>query len=66
LLGSGRIGATHARNREERMALRFILAAVLAFAVSGCGVKTDLMTPEGKTTPRSQRDPSRPPQPIGQ
>ena len=48
------------------MVVRFILAAVLGFVLSSCGVKTDLMTPEGKTTPKTQRDPSRPPQPIGQ
>jgi hypothetical protein len=44
-----------------------VLAAVaLAFSLSACGVKSDLVKPDGKPTPKDQHDPSRPPNPIGQ
>jgi len=44
-----------------------IIAAVsLAFSLSACGVKSDLVRPDGKPAPKDQRDPSRPPNPIGQ
>jgi predicted small lipoprotein YifL len=43
------------------MKLRVILAVVLALGVSGCGVKSDLLLPDGKTTPKGQKDPSKPP-----
>jgi len=42
------------------------LATAFALTVSACGVKSDLMKPDGKPTPKDQRDPSRPPNPIGQ
>jgi predicted small lipoprotein YifL len=44
------------------------LAALLALTAAGCGVKSDLVTPDGKQMPRDQKDkdPSRPPSPIGQ
>ena len=45
---------------------RIFLATALALTVSACGVKSDLMKPDGKPTPKDQRDPSRPPNPIGQ
>ena len=48
------------------MILRLILAFALSLAVSACGVKTDLVMPDGKQTPKNQKDPSRPPRPIGQ
>jgi hypothetical protein len=47
------------------MILRLLLAFGLCVAISGCGIKSDLLMPNGKPTPKSQRDPSRPPQPIG-
>ena len=43
------------------MKLRLILALVLAFSVSGCGVKNDLVLPDGKPTPKGDKDPSKPP-----
>jgi predicted small lipoprotein YifL len=43
-----------------------LAAASLAFSLSACGVKSDLVKPDGKPTPKDQRDPSRPPNPIGQ
>lgn len=46
--------------------MRFLLAFLLAFSLSACGVKSDLVRPDGKPTPKDQRDPSRPPNPIGQ
>jgi predicted small lipoprotein YifL len=46
--------------------MRFLLALLLAFGISACGVKSELVKPDGKPTPKDQRDPSRPPQPIGQ
>ncbi len=42
------------------------IALALAFSLSACGVKSDLVRPDGKPTPKDQRDPSHPPQPIGQ
>ena len=38
-------------------------AIVVPLLAGGCGVKTDLMTPSGKTTPKDQKDPSKPPNP---
>lgn len=46
--------------------MRILLSLGLALALTACGVKSDLVMPDGKTTPKSQHDPSRPPQPIGQ
>jgi predicted small lipoprotein YifL len=46
--------------------MRILLSLVVALALAGCGVKSDLVMPDGKPTPKSQHDPSRPPQPIGQ
>jgi predicted small lipoprotein YifL len=40
------------------------LALAILFAVAGCGVKSDLETPDGKTT-KTQHDPSKPPSSIG-
>lgn len=48
------------------MTFRLVLIAAVTLALSGCGVKSDLLLPDGKTTPKTQHDPSRPPQPIGQ
>jgi predicted small lipoprotein YifL len=47
------------------MFLRSLFVVLLGLAVSSCGIKSDLLMPDGKATPKSQRDPSRPPQPIG-
>lgn len=43
------------------MSLRIALAMALALALAGCGVKNDLVMPDGKPTPRDQKDPSKPP-----
>ena len=44
------------------MRLRTILAFAVAFALAGCGVKNDLVLPDGKPSPKGQKDPSKPPQ----
>jgi predicted small lipoprotein YifL len=46
--------------------VKIALALALAFSLSACGVKSDLVKPDGKPTPKNQHDPSRPPNPIGQ
>lgn len=45
--------------------LRLMLVLPLTLAVPACGIKSDLLMPNGKPTPKSQKDPSRPPQPVG-
>ena len=47
------------------MRLRSLFVVLLGLTVSSCGIKSDLLMPNGKGTPKTQRDPSRPPQPIG-
>ena len=42
-----------------------LIVAALALLVTGCGVKNDLVKPNGKSTTRDEPDPSRPPYPIG-
>ncbi len=39
-----------------------ILVFALAFALAGCGVKNDLVLPDGKPSPKGEKDPSKPPQ----
>jgi predicted small lipoprotein YifL len=40
------------------------LAAAMLLALGACGVKNDLLRPDGKPAPHDQKDPSRPPAPI--
>jgi predicted small lipoprotein YifL len=44
--------------------IRLLIAALLAFSMSGCGTKSALLLPDGKPSPRDQKDPSQPPGPI--
>jgi hypothetical protein len=44
---------------------RLLLFAMLMLVVTACGVKNDLAKPNGQTTPRDERDPSKPPYPLG-
>jgi hypothetical protein len=44
---------------------KLILFAALALAVSACGVKNDLVKPNGQSSPKDQSDPSKPPYPLG-
>jgi hypothetical protein len=46
------------------MILRLLIILGLAFAVPSCGTKSNLDMPNGKPTPKNQRDPSQPPSPI--
>jgi hypothetical protein len=41
---------------------RLALAFSLALGAAGCGVKNDLVLPDGKPSPKGQKDPSKPPQ----
>ncbi|MBU6444826.1 MAG: lipoprotein [Alphaproteobacteria bacterium] len=47
------------------MMKRVLILAALSLALAACGVKTDLVMPNGKPTPANQTDPSKPPQPLG-
>jgi predicted small lipoprotein YifL len=47
------------------MILRLALAFAVLLSVSGCGVKNDLVLPDGKATPKTEKDPSKPPSQIG-
>ena len=38
-----------------------VVAIALALSVGGCGVKSDLLMPNGKPTPKGEKDPSKPP-----
>jgi len=44
--------------------VRLFLVLSLAFAVPACGTKDKLLMPDGKPTPKNQKDPSQPPNPI--
>ena len=45
--------------------LRLLVVLGLLLAIPACGTKDDLLTPSGQQTAKGQKDPSRPPQPIG-
>ena len=44
---------------------KLLLFVALALAVTACGVKNDLVKPNGQATPKEDHDPSRPPYPLG-
>lgn len=44
---------------------KIIPIILLALAVASCGVKNDLVKPNGQTTPKEEPNPSKPPYPIG-
>ncbi|HWA69870.1 MAG TPA: lipoprotein [Rhizomicrobium sp.] len=44
---------------------RLVLLAALSLLVTGCGVKNDLVKPNGHPDKRQEPDPSKPPYPIG-
>ncbi|HEY0106606.1 MAG TPA: lipoprotein [Rhizomicrobium sp.] len=48
------------------MSPKLLLAMVLSLSLAGCGVKSDLVMPDGKPTPKGQKDPSKPPTPQQQ
>jgi predicted small lipoprotein YifL len=45
--------------------LRLFLALSLTLAAAGCGTKSDLLLPNGKKTPSSRQDPSKPTHTVG-
>jgi predicted small lipoprotein YifL len=47
------------------MIRRFLALALLSIFVTACGVKTDLLMPNGKKTPQGQKDPSHPVHTLG-
>jgi predicted small lipoprotein YifL len=44
---------------------RVLLLALLGMMLTGCGVKSDLIKPNGQATPKTENDPSKPPYPLG-
>ncbi|MEI9885339.1 MAG: hypothetical protein WDN08_02375 [Rhizomicrobium sp.] len=48
---------------KKNTALVFVFA--MALGVASCGVKNDLVLPDGKPTPKAEKDPSKPPQQPG-
>ena len=42
-----------------------LLSFTLAFSLAACGVKSDLVMPDGKPTPKNEKDPSKPPSQMG-
>ncbi|HKY17693.1 MAG TPA: hypothetical protein VJL82_02075 [Rhizomicrobium sp.] len=38
---------------------------LLSLAIAACGVKNDLIKPNGQSTSRDEPDPSKPPFPLG-
>jgi hypothetical protein len=44
---------------------KLIVLAALSLLVVGCGVKNELIKPDGQPTPKDQPDPSKPPYPLG-
>jgi hypothetical protein len=60
-------GRTARRSLHSRSPLlpRLLIFASLALLVAGCGVKNELMKPNGQATPKDTSDPSKPPYPLG-
>jgi len=48
------------------MSRRALLVASIALALVSCGVKSGLETPMGQVLQPDQKDPSRPPRPLGE
>ena len=48
------------------MKIRTGFALLISFFLTACGVKNDLLLPAGREPAQEERDPSRPPQPLGQ
>jgi hypothetical protein len=44
---------------------KLLLFLALTLAVTACGVKNDLVKPNGQATSKDDRDPSKPPYPLG-
>jgi hypothetical protein len=50
---------------ETEMIPRLLIALVFLLTVSGCGVKNDLVKPDNQPMQKGEKDPSKPPTPIG-
>ena len=48
-----------------RIALSLALAFAFLLCASGCGVKDQLLKPNGHPTQKGDKDPSKPPSPLG-
>ena len=60
------MGRTARRSlRSPAPLLPGLLFILLAFAVTACGVKNDLVKPNGQAPSKDEHDPSRPPYPLG-
>ena len=44
---------------------KLILIVMASLILASCGVKNQLIKPDGTATPRDQKDPSQPPYPLG-
>ena len=44
---------------------KLILLAAATLVLMSCGVKNDLVKPNGQATPRDEQNPSKPPYPLG-
>ncbi len=42
-----------------------LIIALLSLLVTACGVKNDLVKPNGQTAQKDESDPSKPPYPLG-
>lgn len=62
--GSPRARAMTFADGWAKASFRLLIAFALVLPAAGCGTKTELLMPNGKPTPRDQRDPSQPPSPI--
>jgi hypothetical protein len=48
------------------MSTRAVLVGLIAVALAPCGVKSDLEHPMSQVLQKEQKDPSRPPVPLGE
>jgi predicted small lipoprotein YifL len=60
----GRMVTTLKGRIASFMLLRLLIAFSLLLPAASCGLKSELYLPDGKPTPRDQKDPSQPPSPI--
>jgi hypothetical protein len=44
---------------------KFLPLLLLALGLTACGVKSDLVRPNGTPTAKTESDPSKPPTPLG-
>ena len=58
------IGRTARRSLRSRSPLLPVLLLTM-LALAACGVKNDLVKPNGQSTSKDESDPSKPPYPVG-